>query len=99
MIVGFLGRVARRILESGSVGASEVAALAASAPSADLAQAIALHQSGRLDEARAGYVAVIAESENNPIALCMLGALLHQQGDSEAAVELMKRALDIDSRY
>lgn len=55
--------------------------------------AVAHHQSGRLDEARAGYEAVLRQQPDHPDALHLLGVLRDQQGDHDAAIDLIGRAI------
>jgi tetratricopeptide (TPR) repeat protein len=59
-------------------------------------RARAFHQFGQLAEARVGYKKVLKKRPNHFDALHMLGASEHQNGDSEAAVRLLKRALLLD---
>jgi predicted O-linked N-acetylglucosamine transferase (SPINDLY family) len=59
-------------------------------------RARAFHQVGQLAEARVGYKKVLKKRPNHFDALHMLGASEHQNGDSEAAVRLLKRALLLD---
>jgi predicted O-linked N-acetylglucosamine transferase (SPINDLY family) len=70
---------------------------ASPAPEA-LAQAYALHQAGRLDEARAGYEAVLAASPGQFDALHMLGVLTLQSGRPAEAAELLLRAVQAAPR-
>lgn len=98
MVAGFLGRVARRL--GGTSGTHDAPPAAhAVAPSGAIERAVALHTSGRLADARAAYLEIVAADDGNAVACCMLGALAHQQGDSESAVTWMTRALDIDPGY
>ncbi|GAB6054445.1 glycosyltransferase family 41 protein [Magnetospira thiophila] len=68
-----------------------------SASSADLLsrivnEALALHQAGRLTEARAAYETVLARFPDQPDTLHLLGVLVHQSGDPAAAVALIGKA-------
>ena len=55
--------------------------------------AIDLHQQGRLEEAAQIYREVLDCEENHPGALHLLGVIRHQQGDHEASIELIGRAI------
>ncbi len=58
-----------------------------------LAQAIRLHQAGRLAEAEALYREVLATAPGEPEALHFLGLIAHQRGEPQKAVELIERAI------
>jgi tetratricopeptide (TPR) repeat protein len=58
-----------------------------------LAQALALHQSGRRAEAEAAYRALLAAEPGNAEALHAYGVLRHQSGDSASAVVLFDQAI------
>ncbi len=58
-----------------------------------LRSALALHGTGRLPEAKAGYEAVLARSPDHPDALHLLGTLLVQLGRPVEAVPLIERAV------
>jgi len=60
---------------------------------APLAEAVALHQAGRLDAAAALYESVLREQPEQPDALHLLGLVAHQRGDAAAALDLIRRAL------
>src|SRR6185437_12848657 len=68
-----------------------------SAPPAEigalLRQAVAFHRAGMLAEAAPFYNQVLDRAPDHRDALHFLGVLSHQQGDNEAAVALMRRAL------
>ncbi|MES1941599.1 sulfotransferase [Salinisphaera sp. T5B8] len=64
------------------------------APSAALADGIALHRSGRFDEAEACYRRIKRRDPDYAEALRMRALLAHQRGDGEAAVKLLRRAVD-----
>jgi predicted TPR repeat methyltransferase len=66
---------------------------------ATIASAIALHQRGQLDAARAIYLALLHADQNNVDALHFLGVLLHQQGESLLATELVRRAIALQPGY
>ncbi|MEI9889378.1 MAG: tetratricopeptide repeat protein [Caulobacteraceae bacterium] len=51
------------------------------------------HQAGRMDEARAGYEAILAIDPRDPNALTNLGALFAQQGRLEEGLALIERSL------
>ncbi|MDZ5649204.1 tetratricopeptide repeat protein [Nitrospirillum sp. BR 11828] len=57
-----------------------------------LAQAVARHQAGALDEAAALYAQVLASAPHQPDALHLLGVLRGQQGDPAAGEGLAARA-------
>ena len=54
--------------------------------------AIRIHRSGALDAARDGYAAVLARYPDHPVALYLLGQLLHAQGSAEQAIVSFRRA-------
>ncbi|MDB5299043.1 MAG: hypothetical protein JWO87_706 [Phycisphaerales bacterium] len=58
-----------------------------------LQAAIAHHQAGRLEEAKAIYRAIVAEDRNNPDAIHLLALVLHQTGDDAQAIPLFNRAM------
>ena len=58
-----------------------------------LTKALADHQAGRRAEARAAYEAVLAQQPNNFNALQFLGVLLHQEGQSDAGLNYLSRAV------
>lgn len=62
-------------------------------------QALALHQSGRLDEARALYERILAADAAHVDALHLLGVLAYQAGRSDVAAGLIGRALAIEPRF
>jgi protein O-GlcNAc transferase len=62
---------------------------------ANLQQAVALHQQGRLAEAKVLYRQVLATAPSQPDALHFLGVLEAQQGNAVEAVELIRRAVKI----
>jgi predicted O-linked N-acetylglucosamine transferase (SPINDLY family) len=59
-------------------------------------RALQLHQSGRLDEAEAGYRAVLALAPGHADTLHLLGVIHYQKGDSQAAAELIASALKLN---
>jgi predicted O-linked N-acetylglucosamine transferase (SPINDLY family) len=61
-----------------------------------LAQALQLHQAGRLPDAEAAYRQVLAADPANHQALHMLGALASQLGQYAAAIELIGQAVRIE---
>jgi Flp pilus assembly protein TadD len=65
------------------------------APSDALADAIRLHQAGRLAEAEAMYRRVLERAPNHPGALHLLGVLAHQQGHDDRAAELIALAMEL----
>ena len=58
-----------------------------------LAQALAAHRAGRLDEADRAYAAHLARAPGDPDALHMWGLLRHQQGRHDEAAGLVRDAL------
>ncbi|HEY4135694.1 MAG TPA: tetratricopeptide repeat protein [Alphaproteobacteria bacterium] len=63
-----------------------------------LKTAAADHQAGRLDEAKAGYEAVLALDPNQVDSLQLLGVLRHQQGEQEEGMALVERAIALDPK-
>jgi predicted O-linked N-acetylglucosamine transferase (SPINDLY family) len=61
-----------------------------------LAQAIQLHQAGRLSQAEGIYRQILQQDPNNSQALHLLGVLAHQVGKDPLAVELISKAVAID---
>jgi tetratricopeptide (TPR) repeat protein len=59
------------------------------------AQAVALHQQGKLAEAAPHYAAMLAEDPGNFAALHNLGILRARLGEVEAALALIRRALEL----
>jgi Flp pilus assembly protein TadD len=53
------------------------------------------HESGRLEEARATYEAVLAVAPEHVQVLTLLGLIHHQTGDSPHAVSLIRRAIEL----
>ena len=64
-----------------------------------LAQAIADHRAGNLQQAETGYRAVLATAPAHPVALCSLGMLAMQIGRGDAAVQLIERAIAVAPDY
>lgn len=64
--------------------------------SALLQQAVALHQQGRLAQARALYEQVLATAPQQFDALHLSGVIARQQGDPARAVDLIRAALRVD---
>ena len=64
-----------------------------------LDEAIALHKEGRFDEAREIYWRVVAEQPDNAEALHGAGVLAYQEGDLDAAVAHLTRAIDASPRH
>lgn len=60
-----------------------------------LGRAVQDHQAGRLADAEAGYRRVIAEEPSDASALHLLGTLLYQMGQKLEALELVRRAIDL----
>jgi predicted TPR repeat methyltransferase len=66
---------------------------------ASVASAIALHRSGRLDEAEKVYLAVLHADADNVDALHFLGVMRHQQGRPLQAIHLVSRAITLRPDY
>lgn len=64
-----------------------------------LAEAMALHQSGALDEAARRYLKILQRAPRDFNALHMLGILRLAQGKPGEAVRLIRQALAIDPRF
>jgi tetratricopeptide (TPR) repeat protein len=64
---------------------------------ASVRRALAAHQQGRIDEAEAGYRAILAEHPGHPVATHYLGLATWQKGDPEGAERLMRAALEADA--
>jgi predicted O-linked N-acetylglucosamine transferase (SPINDLY family) len=62
------------------------------------AQAVHLHQAGRLSEAAAGYRHVLAINPQHADALCNLGGAMLDLGDPRAAVDMCRKAIAINPR-
>src|SRR5256885_6708896 len=58
-----------------------------------LAEAARQHEAGRLAEAERLYRRLLADDPNRPDCLHLLGLVAHQTGRSEAALELIGRAI------
>jgi len=63
------------------------------APPPLLAEAVKLHQAGRLAEAEERYAQVLRDDPNQADALHLLGVIAHQRGDAARAVELIGKAV------
>jgi protein O-GlcNAc transferase len=61
-------------------------------------RAMASHQQGRLNDARAGYQRVLQLQPQNASVLNLLGIIALQMNDPTSAVEWIGRALDLDPR-
>lgn len=66
----------------------------AAAPLADLREAVALHQAGRLAEAEKIYRQVLLADPRHGDALHLLGLIEKQKGHYREAIELIRRALE-----
>lgn len=62
-----------------------------------LQEAIHAHKGGRLVEAEAAYRRILRDQPNNADALNFLGMLTCQSGNPPAAVELLRRSVELDS--
>jgi protein O-GlcNAc transferase len=65
-------------------------------PHQTLLEAVALHQRGRLMDARALYERALQAEPENSDALHLLGVCHYQAGHNEEAIELISRAIRID---
>ncbi len=63
----------------------------------ELAQALRLHQQGKLREAFQIYSAILDRDPDNAPALHLSGVVLHQSGDHAGAVERIRRSIGIDA--
>jgi len=57
---------------------------------------VKLHSEGRLDEAENVYKQIHAAAPQEPNAIGFLGAIAHQRGNHQAAVELLEKSLRIE---
>lgn len=64
-----------------------------------LRKAIRSHQAGQLTAARRGYERVLKSESENEDALHFFGVLIHQQGNSERAIRLIRKAVSINPSY
>jgi tetratricopeptide (TPR) repeat protein len=64
-----------------------------------IAEALRLHQQGRLAEAERVYRDVLADDPTNADALHLLGVLRGQQGDLPGAIALIERAIAANPRF
>lgn len=62
-------------------------------PSLDIESIRALHQAGRLDEAREAYLALLAVDPDNVAALHLLGVLCAEENQLDKAVDYLNRAI------
>jgi len=67
-------------------------------PAKSIDTAFAHHRAGEFDEAEALYRSALAHEPDNLSALQLLGLLLHAQGRSADAVDLLERAVAVASR-
>ncbi|MDE1170437.1 MAG: tetratricopeptide repeat protein [Verrucomicrobium sp.] len=58
----------------------------------DLQAAIALHQKGRVSDARVAYARVLQQAPHNPVALHLLGVTFLQEGKAAEALPWLRRA-------
>ena len=61
----------------------------------NLQEAVSLHQSGKLQQAKVIYQQILELEPNNADALHLLGLVFHQSGQSDTAITLIKQALEI----
>src|SRR5579859_5587106 len=60
--------------------------------------ALSHHQSGELQQADALYRHILAINPDHVLALIMLGVLAHQVGRNDVAIQLLARAIQLDSK-
>ena len=65
-------------------------------PSEQLLQAVALHQAGKLDGAKAAYQSLLKENPDDCDALHYLGLIAFQQGDYADAARLIEQAIKLN---
>ena len=58
-----------------------------------LSLAVQHHNAGRLSEAEGIYQQILQIDPNQPVVLHLLGAIAHQVGKNDVAVDLLTRAL------
>jgi tetratricopeptide (TPR) repeat protein/SAM-dependent methyltransferase len=63
-----------------------------------LAEAVRLHQAGRLDQAAPLYQKVLALDPKNAEALNLLGMVAMHVGQNQAGIELIRKAIAVDGR-
>src|SRR5437868_135703 len=88
----------QRFMSSSSVAGAETPAAAAPAELSledALLFAIGLHRSGELDDAEKLYRRILEVAPDQPDGLHFLGVLLHQRGQSDAALELIQKSIAI----
>ncbi len=78
------------------MAANETAAETSARTARQFAQALGLHQQGRLDDAERLYRAILAEVPRHVETLRYLGAIRLQQGKAEEAVALLRAAVAVD---
>ena len=61
-------------------------------------EAVALHQSGQLEQAQVIYESIVKKFPGNYDSLHLLGHLVYQKGDHARAVELIGRAIKLNPR-
>ena len=61
--------------------------------------AVQHHNEGRLPEAESIYQQILQTDPNQPVALNLLGAIAHQVGNHDTAVDLITKALTIQPDY
>ena len=66
---------------------------------AAFAQALALHQAGRLTDAEKIYGQILAAEPTHFDSLHLLGVIFMQRGDAEAAVRQINAALKVEPRH
>ena len=65
----------------------------------DLQKALVHHQAGRLRNARTGYESVLKRNPDDSDALHLLGVLESLNGDHQAAVQLISRAIELQPNF
>jgi tetratricopeptide (TPR) repeat protein len=64
-----------------------------------LSTAVTAHKSGDLDQAEAGYRSILTKAPYHPQALHMLGTIELQRGHVQSAIDLIRRAIDVQPRH
>ena len=65
----------------------------------EIAEAIAYHRAGRIEEARVIYLHVLEQNPDSPEALNFLGVMHSQHGDPKLAASLLQRSVTVAPHY
>lgn len=72
----------------------------AAAPGEDpLADALLLFNAGRLEEAEQAYLSLLDAEQGRHVATLQLGLIAHHRGDDRLALELIRKAVQLDPGY